>query len=495
MTTSLDNFFGTYLGIEFRDDSVNMAILKNSLSGFALLSTSSFSLRDDESLVNDIRDYVRQYTITPGNVFVCVPDRWAITKFIDIPLTKGKAALPQLMRFEVERHIPFQFEDIDFDFQVMSQQDTMYSVVFAALQKNKLVYVREFLEKVSLQSRVITMSSFASINSLELRGTIAGGWKDIVGIFSVPEFLGKKGESNVLLFMNGADANLIISRDGSYIYLKSFVIEPGDNVDAISSEFNRQLDDATTLFSISQFSRVFVGGSIAAMPGFEESLKKKTNLPVENVKQLSAIPPESGRVEDIGLDPAVGACYVGLGTGTFRINLLPHKADYAGRRVGSLAAKILIVLVLVLMVAIFATNIFKEKKRLDAMDEVLKKNKPEIAAIDKLTSEIAYTENLNRLLKEIRDSEISLEVLADLTGKLPDEVWITNLNYKGMTLKDNEEEAGELTISGFASSSSPLIPILEDSPYLEKVEFVGPIKKQKDKEQFKIRASLVLKKK
>jgi hypothetical protein len=35
------------------------------------------------------------------------------------------------------------------------------------------------------------------------------------------------------------------------------------------------------------------------------------------------------------------------------------------------------------------------------------------------------------------------------------------------------------------------MPILEDSPFFEKVEFVGPIKKTRDKEQFKLSAKIV----
>ncbi len=48
-------------------------------------------------------------------------------------------------------------------------------------------------------------------------------------------------------------------------------------------------------------------------------------------------------------------------------------------------------------------------------------------------------------------------------------------------------------MSGFAASSSILIPLLEDSAYFEKVEFVGPIKKKGVKEQFKIKAVILMK--
>ncbi len=54
-----------------------------------------------------------------------------------------------------------------------------------------------------------------------------------------------------------------------------------------------------------------------------------------------------------------------------------------------------------------------------------------------------------------------------------------------------KKSGGEIVISGYANSSSNLIPLLEDSVFFEKVEFVGPIKKARDKEQYKISAQLV----
>ena len=90
----------------------------------------------------------------------------------------------------------------------------------------------------------------------------------------------------------------------------------------------------------------------------------------------------------------------------------------------------------------------------------------------------------------INDREFTLEMIAELTGIFPKDVWITNLDYKGGDLS-SKQSGGELIISGLASSSSALIAIMEDSPFFEKVEFVGTIKKTKDKEQFKLTTRVV----
>ncbi len=71
---------------------------------------------------------------------------------------------------------------------------------------------------------------------------------------------------------------------------------------------------------------------------------------------------------------------------------------------------------------------------------------------------------------------------------MPPTVWIWNL----------KATSGEIEISGFADSASDLIPLLDRSPLFEKVEFLAPVTKERDrrlgsdkeKERFKIRMYL-----
>ena len=114
MTTLSDKIFGTYLGLEFKEDSLVITYLKNSLSGLTLLSFSTFPLRDHEIVSDEIREYIAKQGVTAGKVFVSIPDKWAITGFINVPSMKGKGkgTLDNLMRFEIERHVPFRIEEI-----------------------------------------------------------------------------------------------------------------------------------------------------------------------------------------------------------------------------------------------------------------------------------------------------------------------------------------------------------------------------------------------
>jgi hypothetical protein len=145
----------------------------------------------------------------------------------------------------------------------------------------------------------------------------------------------------------------------------------------------------------------------------------------------------------------------------------------------------------ILLLGIFSAEVVKQKSFLEKMEATIKKNEPAVKSLEKLLSDINGLKEQSDLLAKVEENEITLEILAELAGIMPRDSWITNLNYKGIDTNEKKKTDGELIINGYAASSSNLIPILEDSPFFEKVEFVGPIKKTRDKEQFKLSAKIV----
>jgi Tfp pilus assembly protein PilN len=81
-----------------------------------------------------------------------------------------------------------------------------------------------------------------------------------------------------------------------------------------------------------------------------------------------------------------------------------------------------------------------------------------------------------------------VEILQELAKILPASVWIWQYKFSGR----------EVEVSGFADSASELIPLLDKSALFEKVEFLAPVTKErerrigvdKERERFKIRMRL-----
>ncbi len=191
------------------------------------------------------------------------------------------------------------------------------------------------------------------------------------------------------------------------------------------------------------------------------------------------------------LTPSIGVCYSGLGIGNLRINLLPHEPEVMRSKVGSLYAKIAVFLILFMIIGLFAGMIVNDRRLLTKIEKKLKDNEPEIQRIENVSSEIGVLGLRGNFLIDVRENNIVLDMLSELTKIVPEEAWLTNLDYKEIFDEEKKVVEGELIISGHAKSSSLLISILEDSPFFEKVEFVGSITKKGDQEGFKIRVTTV----
>jgi hypothetical protein len=491
MTILSDKLSGKFISMEFREDSIVATYFKNDLSGISLLASSTFSFKDDESVPDELRDFIIQNGIDVSKVFVSIPDRWTITRFIDVPSMKGKgtSAIANLMRFEIERHIPFEIDEVAYDYFIMDERDSMYSMVFVAVQKGKIDFINGFLEKLSLKPDAITTSSLSVLNTIELNEIKVGGWQDILGIVRKSDMLGKKGETNISIYVEKGSASMAISRDGMCINLKSIILNSTKPLDESISEIRSYMTEMQSTIASGHFNRLIIAGNISAIgAGSSDDLKEMLGMDVEQVKTIS------GQLngKDIShILPSVGACYSGLGLGTYTTNLLPHKVEFRINKIAPLVTKIFLALIFIMVIGIVVTDAVKQKNHLAMMEIAFAENEPKVQALEKKIVAIGRLEKRVKLLQEIKDNEFSLEILAELTGVIPDDSWISNLNFKGIKLKDKKKPGGELIINGFAASSSSLISLLEDSPFFEKVEFVGPIKKTKEKEQFKLSAKIV----
>jgi len=93
-------------------------------------------------------------------------------------------------------------------------------------------------------------------------------------------------------------------------------------------------------------------------------------------------------------------------------------------------------------------------------------------------------ERKRKLLATVDSAEAAgirpLLVLRELTEILPNDAWLTTVSL----------DAKGVELTGAASAASALIPLLENSPRLERVEFSSPVTRGRDnREQFRIRAA------
>ncbi len=121
----------------------------------------------------------------------------------------------------------------------------------------------------------------------------------------------------------------------------------------------------------------------------------------------------------------------------------------------------------------------RDQERLAKLETEIRRLDSQVTSIERLRKEL---ERRRKLLAVVQTAETGglqpLPILRDLTDTLPPDAWLTTLSL--------DQNGVEMT--GQAAAASTLIPLLENSPRLERVEFASPVTRGRDKEQFRIKA-------
>jgi Tfp pilus assembly protein PilN len=136
--------------------------------------------------------------------------------------------------------------------------------------------------------------------------------------------------------------------------------------------------------------------------------------------------------------------------------------------------------VVLVVLALLAPG-WREQRHLKRVNAEIARLEPTVKEADRVARELDRKRKLLATVDSIEATGIRpLPVLRDLTEMLPNDAWLTTVSL----------DAKGVELTGAASAASTLIPLLENSPRLERVEFSSPVTRGRDnKEQFRIRAS------
>src|SRR5437867_2483074 len=119
-------------------------------------------------------------------------------------------------------------------------------------------------------------------------------------------------------------------------------------------------------------------------------------------------------------------------------------------------------------------------RRLTRLNREIARIDPEVRAAERVVRDLDRKRQLLTTVDKIGSSAIRpLPLLRELTDIIPADAWLTYVAF----------DAKGVELTGQAGAASTLIPLLENSPRLERVEFASPVTRGRDREQFRIRAS------
>ena len=464
--------FQESLGIDFKTNHLILSLLRRSFRKIRLVDYRIYPLSSEgqkevqeAQWISLITTFISKNEVKGERVSVSIPREKALVRFLRLPLAT-KENLRKVLEYEAPKLTPFDKEAFFFDYQVLKEDAEWVYLMAVFMKKDDLEPYLNLLKKVGIQPVSIQIPAVSALN-----------------LFFYHD--GDKGhEVSVLLDVNAPFYEMNILEGKEWKDSFHLPLPKEKQEERILHTFRRgELKEPS--LSRAMFFVYGLDATEKALPNFRETdgMKGVASPPMDRI--------EVGADETLPdyIYPSIGLSLTGLTDTRLKVNLLPVEMRKKVREYGKPVFLILLCLAVVLGLTWGGGVYSWYQKELESLRAEVKKRKPEVEAVEKLQKQrTELTAEMAEFEKIARGAVSEVRILQELSNILPSSVWIWQYRFSGR----------EIEVSGFADSASELIPLLDKSPLFEKVEFLAPVTKErerrigveKERERFKIKMRL-----
>lgn len=431
-------------GVLFLGNRLACAVIEGS-------RVEAFTL-DAEDATTALRAQLDARNLAPRAVALGLSRAGVTVKPIELPPVEGETR--SMVRFELERHLPFPADDAPFDFVPLppppaGRPDGRRVLVAAADRR--------------LVERVLGLARDAKLRPMSV--TIAA--HDLVGLVATER------RRRVVWVHRAAGAIDLLVLAGPTLALSRSI--PSADDAALADEIRMSL----RLLGWPGVEAVWVSGDDAESDSCRAALGE-LGAPVTD-------PPYTPRARRhlVAVDaPDRGALQLAIAVASGRpgrpLDLLPLPLRPRRLTRAQLITTASAAATLLLGLAALAAPGYRDGRHLAAINADLARLAPEVRNVEGLLRELERKRRVLATLDGVESTALrALPALRELTEVLPNDAWLTTLAL--------DSKGVELT--GQAAAASSLIPVLENSPLLERVEFTSPVTRGREREQFRIHAA------
>ncbi len=287
----------------------------------------------------------------PG-IAVSVPGHAAFARFTKLPPVEHKK-IPDIVRFEAMQQIPFQLDEVEWDYQTFITPDSPdVGVGIFAIRKDNVKERLALLTDFGLTPEVITLSPLSVYNALaydlSFGASTPGTIIVDVGTTSTDIVIGEPGRMWIRTFPIGGHQfteALVQQFQLSYPKAEKLKREAEDTKHArqvfqamrpvftdLATEIQRSIGYYQALYKDNNLQRLIGVGSTFQLPGLRKYLKQQLSIEVYRIEEFKRIKaPEGGTPErdsafaaqSLNLVTAYGLAIQGLGLNACGGNLMP----------------------------------------------------------------------------------------------------------------------------------------------------------------------------
>ena len=316
------------LGIDLGQHTIKLLQLK--LKNLQISTFGSYILppeamtegeKRDEYLLTALDGLLRQLKIKQKEVALCLPSKYVIIKKIELPRMEKKEEIASAVFREAEQYIPYELEDVNISYQVVSEEaeklDRM-EVLLVSAKKDIINHQVALINEVGLIPYVIDVENFALVNAYEACYGKTPGPLAIIDVGAskinivvvennIPIFnrevpiggiyLTKKIQANLNIDYEEAEKIKIEGTSDKKLLsaLKEVFV-------AVTQEWLQEITAALNFFESSaktKINEIFLCGGSSRIEGFSEILEKSLKKKVHNFNPFNTL-----RYDSSHFDPA-----------------------------------------------------------------------------------------------------------------------------------------------------------------------------------------------
>lgn len=445
------------LGIEIKEGYWSLVHLRSTIFGVKPAGYVRLTGASDEDKLAELKDYIKGRGMKNPRIVIGLPRGSAVSRVLEIP-APDRSALGGILKFELEKHIPFRLEEACYGYQVLKKEKNIFSVFMVAATKQ------------SVDGMV------AMFSSAGLKPAVAGVWQGPVfnALFHLKKL--SAGKNVAVVSVDGGSLSIDIFSDLSPVFSKCSqvgALKAEHLAEAIKGELRRALSSA--MVTDGRLDEVVVIMDSAADDGFLEALAGSTGIRVSVLKFDDPAMPASAV-------PALGLALMAADRAKLNISLTSDTSpeDASGRNAYIV---MLTALAVFFFAVVGASYLLRDAVAIKRLESAISEARVEKEKVETLLGSLKASEERSKALDTIKGSypATSLDLLKELTELLPNDTWLTVFEYSN----------GIAVIEGFSEMSSSLVLKMEKSALLKDVEFAGPVTKSGNgREHFRIKFSV-----
>ena len=403
-----------------------------------------------------LTDFLADIETLPDQTVLCLSRKEASVSRLVVPET-ARGSLEQVIRYEIERLLPFREEEIYYDYVTTEEggEERRLGVVIFCFPRQTVDPLVNLLVEHNLRPQSVTLSSAAHATTL---------------LACCP------AEHRQRVLAAREDGNLELNFLNERQLVASHTIPIARVAEA----------DAWTDTLAHSMTRNFPGSAPDTIPVFTwdehgtlpVSVEPERNLAYAAQEQFPVVAADGAA--SVVTCSAIGAALQAVGEGE-EVNVLPASSRAHREKLLSPLTLVFVGCILVLSLVWAASVVIQDRRALNRVQDQIQALAP---AVRQVQDDESAAQRLQAQLQTLRsETRIRLTpLLKDMSERIPQQVYLTNFQFKN----------GKVELTGVAKSgsASDLVGALEASPCLQDVAPKAPFKTSSRGETFTLGAQV-----